>query len=218
MTGVAEEGRDALNRRLAAAGARVVEETELRGDVAAPLVAGASLHNLRARLDAGRVFLLTDDEPKATIKLLYGLACGLHPRRPAWADACLKAHALLPPDAAAHLARLPSSRWRVGSRDALFGGTLAVLAGGADWCATWAPVLRAAGAEVRRELPPLHHETRADGTCVVLVPKEEHQQQGAAGLVGRARERGVGVASVEWVKQCLLQQKNLPTRGFPPPQ
>ena len=59
---------------------------------------------------------------------------------------------------------------------------------------------------------------RADGTCVVLVPKEEHQQQGAAGLVGRARERGVGVASVEWVKQCLLQQKNLPTRGFPPPQ
>ena len=127
-------------------------------------------------------------------------------------DACLKAHALLPPDAA-HLARLPSSRWRVGSRDALFGGTLAVLAGGADWCGGGAS---SAPPAPRRREPPLHHEPRRRH---VRRPRAEgeHQQQGAAGLVGRARERGVGVASVEWVKQCLLQQKNRDAR-LPPPQ
>ena len=84
-------------------------------------------------------------------------------------------------------------------------------------CNTWvggcATVLRAAGADVRRELPPQHHEQR-HVACVVLVQRSAELTAAQQGLLRRARQRGVLVVSQDWLERCLTMQEAFPPEDF----
>ncbi|KOO34325.1 hypothetical protein Ctob_007265 [Chrysochromulina tobinii] len=84
-----------------------------------------------------------------------------------------------------------------------------------DFCAKWTPLLRAAGAEVRTDLPPQHHGARdhVSQRCLVLVEKDADEAAVRTRLE-RARAREVIAISQDWAKHCLLQQRVLPPTDF----
>ena len=92
-----------------------------------------------------------------------------------------------------------------------------VALGPTDWLHDSDNILRAAGAEVRRELPPQHHEEEGQPLCVVLVKRGAVLAAAEHGLLRRARQRGLPVASQDWLEQCLLAQRVLPAQAYPFP-
>ena len=91
----------------------------------------------------------------------------------------------------------------------LLNGVVVVPLGGMRYRTLLGALLRAAGAEVRANLPTQHHNAR-EGTerCVVLVEKDA-DHAAVAGDLARAKRRGVDVASQDWAKHCLLLQRLL---------
>jgi hypothetical protein len=97
----------------------------------------------------------------------------------------------------------------------LLSGFVIVPTGSDDFCAKWTPLLRAAGAEVRTDLPPQHHGARdhVSQRCLVLVEKDADEAAVRTRLE-RARAREVIAISQDWAKHCLLQQRVLPPTDF----
>lgn len=124
-------------------------------------------------------------------------------------------------------------------RPPLLAGHVFVPLGDAKWRAIgWASLLRAAGAEVRADLP-----TRGGGgggpgfagaadeqaapsggagtggrRCVLLVQSDVRKQDvaGMAGMLERADARKVPVVSIEWLKQSLFSQTLADTSAHRP--
>ena len=94
-------------------------------------------------------------------------------------------------------------------------GYVIVPTGSEAFCAKWTPLLRAAGAEVRTDLPPQHHGAREHESerCLVLVEKDADEAAVRTRLE-RARAREVIAISQDWAKHCLLQQRVLPPTDF----
>ena len=82
-----------------------------------------------------------------------------------------------------------------------------------EWRRECDTVLRAAGAEVRSDLPPQRRAEEGGQPpppCVVLVKRGAQLAAAEHGLLRRARQRGLPVASQAWLEQCLLAQHLLP--------
>lgn len=183
----------------------------------------------RSLLAASRLSQLVSDSLKSTLKLLYGLSLGLRVVRPKWVDDCLKEQKWLTPtdahivitSSAPSVPRRPCRASSVPAVSAatpvaagkLFAGYVVVALGSEDWRVTWSALLRTAGAEVRSDLPPLHHCHEDGKPCVVVVQKDA-QKVVVAGPMQRASKRGLLVASQDWVKHCLLQGEVLDATDF----
>ena len=199
---------------------------------------------LQTSLSDRSVVLLAEGDPiKVTMKLLFGLAFGLRPLKPAWVHDSLKKHEWLPPARQRHLASLPVSlpssgialcapNWSAqpaadsdwSSR--LLADTTVVVLGSKNNAATskplspsvkeWSSLLRAAGAQTRTELPSQHHAQGSSGRLIVMVDSSSDPSQ-VNGLLERARARELPVTTQDWLKKCLLEQRWVEPREVPPP-
>ena len=195
------------------------------------------LHRLVANRKLVLLATSAEDVPiKTTEKVLFGLAYGCVPLRPSWAHASLMQNCWqpMPGEYAAKLAntivaadagRSGGARSRSGNASPgraraqswtpLLSGYVIVPTGSEAFCAKWTPLLRAAGAEVRTDLPPQHHGARdhVSQRCLVLVEKDADEAAVRTRLE-RARAREVIAISQDWAKHCLLQQRVLPPTDF----
>ena len=216
MSGVKQgSGRKALEASIAKAGGRIVSQEELQdwgrswGDNSC--AGGVSL-KVQQFIDEEKFVLLCDapagEKPLRTVKLLFGLALGLKPLRPAWASECIQRGATRKPQPEhyPHASRRTAPKLLAGWSVVMLGKK--VLRGRSEWRSDFDALLRAAGAEVRSELPAQHHAASSAGQrCVVML---EDRELAADGLVARAEEREYPVVLDEWLKQCLVQQRLLP--------
>jgi len=206
--------------------------------------AETALRRLSDLAAAGRLVLLSEGIPqgkegaglaKTTMKLLVGLALGALPLSAQWVHECAQRNEWLAVERRHQIPTTGAARGARGgaaARDAaaepvlrLLEGTVVVPVGEEAWqkgdCAT---VLRAAGAEVRRDIPPQHHHA-ASGTeqqppppapsCVVLLQRGV-DAAAYQGLLERARARGVPVASQKWLEESLLRQRLLSPEDYAP--
>jgi hypothetical protein len=228
--GTTDNNKARLERQIAGAGGKCLEIPR-------------DAQELHRRLSAGERVVFLADPPqgkpvKVSMTTMIGLAHALVPTRPSWVAECLSQARWLP-IAPSHLVPLSgdasaasssaSSSSRVSSRRQppppaalraeLLGGYTLVLAGSKEWLdAGWAALPRAAGSEVRLDLPPKHHSGGGEPAakhCLVLV-ENDASRAAVGGLLERARARSVPAASQDWLKHCLLQQQQLDVSRYPP--
>jgi hypothetical protein len=243
LTGFTDDDRAALEATLRVAGGRIVDVAREQG--AGLVIVESDSESLfydLHRLVANRKLVLlaeacAEDMPiRITEKVLFGLAYGCVPLRPSWAHASLMQNCWqpVPGEYAAKLANTNASaaagrgggprsrsgdaspdRARAQAWTPLLSGYVIVPTGSDDFCAKWTPLLRAAGAEVRTDLPPQHHGARdhVSQRCLVLVEKDADEAAVRTRLE-RARAREVIAISQDWAKHCLLQQRVLPPTDF----
>jgi hypothetical protein len=149
-----EARRAQLEEQIKKGGGRLVE---LKGLVEEFPASGAR-SELQAAHEQGLVVMLGDAKRgtkiKPTLKLLFGLALGLRPLRPSWLDNCLKGGRRLEPAAAHHVPvhdRVKAAAPATSKPLAEYRRQI-VLLGKSEWRKTWGSLLRAAGAEVHREI------------------------------------------------------------------
>lgn len=214
MSGVKQKSeRKALEASLTRAGGRVVSQEELQdwgrswGDNSC--AGGVSL-KVQQFIDEEKFVLLCDvpaaEKPMRTVKLLFGHALGLKPLCPVWASECIQRGAIKKPrpEHYPHAPRRTAPKLLAGWSVVMLGKK--VVQGGSGWRADFDALLRAAGAEVRSELPAQHHAGSSAAHCVVML---EDRDLAVDGLVARARARQFPVVLDEWLKQCLMQQRLL---------
>lgn len=229
LTGIGDDEGLGLRTTLRNTGASIIEIDERSGELR--IVEGpgsSSSHELMRRVAEGRVMLLSDPPKgkavKSTMKVFHGLSLGLMPLRPSWVHECLRQGQWTTPSAAHRVPlTVGGSSTRRGAATAdgatdkqLLAGYTIVPIGSDPWRVAWSALLRTSGAEVRTDLPPQHRAASGGGrTCLVLVEKDTDRARAAAPLE-RASSREVPSASQDWVKHCLLEQRILEPRRFPP--
>ena len=196
-----------------------------------------SAHVISRCVNDGMLIMLSDpadgQSVKSTLKLFHGLAFGITPVRPSWVHECIKERRWLPqeakhrvPTASAAGSSSSSSRRRGAAAAAeppdpgtLLADYVIVPCFDEKWGPSWKAVLRAAGADLRTDLPTERSNEGGDKTCVVVVvqkpEKDKSHPAGVAGLLERAKAKQVPTASQDWVKHCLLEQKVLELSRFP---
>ena len=233
LTGIADEERPGLESTLVSNGGSIAGVDSRSGELC--IVEGpgsSSSHEMQRRIADGRVVVLSDplkNKPiKSTMKLFHGLSLGLTPRRPSWVHECLRERRWVPL-AAAHRVALTAGGASVrrgaaaststaadaASYERLLADYTIVPIGSDEWRVGWSALLRAAGAEVRVDLPPQQRVTSGEGRTCLLVVEKDAERARVAGPLERASARRVLTASQDWVKHCLLEQRVLEPRRFP---
>lgn len=215
LTGVASESKGEVEASLRAAGAYLVDVAELRAafqppvgwrQVAEQLSSSSFLPpaEVHARLVTGRLLLIAGGQAK-TLKLYFALALGLSPLSIEWALRCTKAGRFSEPRPEDFAINMPSMQ----PASSLLRGKTVVPVGSDEWISNVASLLQAAGADVRAELPRLHHAQNPGSdavACVILAEAPDHDRS-RAGILRRAKMRRIPIVSLDWLRDGLLRQR-----------